>query len=60
MTLQDLKDEAGARLVQLEESRPYRSHEAVSRIQWGGKIGTYVTASRGARGIEFKTHTISA
>lgn len=59
MTLQDLKDEASARLARLEESRPYRSHEAVSQIQWGGRIGTYVTASRGARGLQFKTHTIT-
>lgn len=60
MTLQDLKDEAGARLERLEEVRPYRSHEAVSRVMWGGTIGTYVTAKRGMRGIEFKTCTIKA
>lgn len=60
MTLQDLKDEAIASLERLEEARPYRSHEAVSRVMWGGSIGTYVTARRGMRGVEFKTHTIKA
>ena len=64
MTIQDLQQDARARLTRLEASLPTKSHEGSSVMHWGqGKsaIGTYVIAARNSAGeIRFTTHTTRA
>lgn len=64
MTIQELQQDALARLTRLEASFPAKSHEGSSVIQWGpGKsvIGTYVIAVRNPAGkIQFTTHATTA